>query len=210
MVNFAQQPVFTILDQLPSILFFSTYTLLILFWAEIIHHARNQSLSFPQKLRPIFISTNMVVYLILIGFWLLLFFFPLNADIIDVVANIFLAGISLVAAIGFVIYGGWLYVMLKRFPIDSIGRKSKLKEVGWVTVICTTCFTVRAGLIVYGTLVNVDAEYYFVGTYFLLVEILPSFLVLWILRKIPPKKTDMANENYRNVEKSNLLNDVVN
>jgi hypothetical protein len=33
------------------------------------------------------------------------------------------------AAIGFAFYGGRLYFMLKQFPIELKGRRSKLKEV---------------------------------------------------------------------------------
>jgi len=189
MVNFENYPVFTILDTLPSILFFSTYTLLILFWAEIIHHARNQSLSFPQKLRPIFMTINMVVYLILVACWLLLFFLYNHTFVIDIAVNAFLSVIYLCAAAGFVVYGGRLYIMLKQFPIESRGRRSKLKEVGWVTIICTTCFVTRAGLLIFSTVDRaIDVNDLFIGGYYFIVEILPSALVLFILRKLPPKR----------------------
>jgi hypothetical protein len=55
----------------------------------------------------------------------------------------FLATVSLCAAIGFVLYGGRLFLMLQRFPIESRGRKKKLREVGMVTSICAACFTFR-------------------------------------------------------------------
>jgi len=191
MAQFAKHPAFTILDQLPAVLFFSTYTLLILFWAEIIHHARNQSISFPQKLRPIFMSINMVLYLVLIAFWLVLFIFNSQQKYIDDALNGFLASIFLFAAFGFILYGGRLYVMLKQFPIESRGRRSKLKEVGWVSVICTTCFTLRAALLIYSTISQkIDARFWFVGAYYVVVEVLPSSLVLFILRKLPPKRED--------------------
>jgi hypothetical protein len=55
----------------------------------------------------------------------------------------FLASVSLCAAVGFVLYGGRLFLMLQRFPIESRGRKKKLREVGMVTSICAACFTFR-------------------------------------------------------------------
>jgi len=195
MVNFENYPVFTILDTLPSILFFSTYTLLILFWAEIIHHARNQSLSFPQKLRPVFMTINMLVYLILVGCWLLLFFLYNHTYVIDIAVNVFLSVIYLCAGAGFVVYGGRLYIMLRQFPIESRGRSSKLKEVGWVTIICTTCFVLRAALLIFSTVDRaMDVNDLFIGGYYFVVEILPSALVLFILRKLPPKR-DPHKEN---------------
>jgi len=197
MVNFENYPVFTILDTLPSILFFSTYTLLILFWAEIIHHARNQSISFPQKLRPIFMTINMVVYLLLVACWLLLFFFYNHTHTIDIVVNIYLSLIYLGAAAGFIIFGGRLYIMLKQFPIESRGRRSKLKEVGWVSVVCTSCFTIRTGLLMYSTInQTVDVNDFFILTYYLVVEVIPSALVLFILRKLPPKRDRLVNATY--------------
>jgi len=189
MVNFVNDPAFTILDTLPSALFFSTYTLLILFWAEIIHHARNQSLSFPEKLRPVFMAINMIVYMVLIAFWLLLFFMPRQIFLLDLVLNLFISAIFTLASIGFVIYGGRLYFMLKQFPIESRGRSSKLQEVGWVTIICTTCFLVRVALLIYGSLSqNIDARDVYIVAYYVVVEVVPSLLVLYILRKLPPRK----------------------
>ena len=59
----------------------------------------------------------------------------------------FLAVVSAGAAAGFVLYGGRLFLMLRRFPIESRGRRKKLREVGLVTTICATCFLLRcAGL----------------------------------------------------------------
>jgi len=207
MVNFENYPVFTILDTLPSILFFSTYTLLILFWAEIIHHARNQSLSFPQKLRPIFMTINMLVYLVLVACRLLLFFLYNYTFFIDIAVNAFLSVIYLCAAAGFVIYGGKLYIMLRQFPIESRGRSSKLKEVGWVTIICTTCFILRASLLIFSTVDRtIDVNDFFIGGYYFVVEILPSTLVLFILRKLPPKRDSTKTPNHPNQHHSNNFN----
>lgn len=60
-----------------------------------------------------------------------------------VLTDIFLASISVAAAIGFILYGGRLFMMLQRFPIESRGRRKKLQEVGLVTSICAGCFSFR-------------------------------------------------------------------
>lgn len=61
-VQLADPPVVqAVLTDLPGLLFFSTYTLLVLFWAEIYHQARSLPTS---KLRPIFVTANAIVYLI--------------------------------------------------------------------------------------------------------------------------------------------------
>lgn len=61
-VSHAHEPVIqAVLLDLPGLLFFSTYTLLVLFWAEIYHQARSLPTS---KLRPIFVTANAVVYIV--------------------------------------------------------------------------------------------------------------------------------------------------
>ena len=50
-----------ILLDLPGLLFFSTYTLLVLFWAEIYHQARSLPLG---MLRPVFLGFNVLVYVV--------------------------------------------------------------------------------------------------------------------------------------------------
>jgi Protein of unknown function (DUF1084) len=67
-VQLADPPVVqAVLTDLPGLLFFSTYTLLVLFWAEIYHQARSLPTS---KLRPIFVTANAVVYLIqVLDYW---------------------------------------------------------------------------------------------------------------------------------------------
>lgn len=43
----------------PGLLFFTTYTLLVLFWAEIYHQARSMPTG---SLRPMFVAFNVLVY----------------------------------------------------------------------------------------------------------------------------------------------------
>jgi hypothetical protein len=215
----------------PGLLFFTTYTLLVLFWAEIYHQARSMPTG---SLRPIFIAFNALVYAIQVGWgpaghgvwgWVcgeqradaeercrcccvmpgaqrvcapcslpalvlphaarlhavlrlpycFTFHTPCSPDpmhccvaaaccpplqgglwaletlaqgdsaahLSHMLSAAFLAAVSLAAAVGFLVYGGRLFLMLQRFPIESRGRKKKLREVGLVTAICAACFTLR-------------------------------------------------------------------
>ncbi|KAK6149770.1 hypothetical protein DH2020_017295 [Rehmannia glutinosa] len=100
---------------------------------------------------------------------------------------------SFIAALGFLLYGGRLFFMLRRFPIESKGRRKKLHEVGSVTAICFTCFLIRCFVVVLSAF-DLDASLDVLDhpvlnlIYYTLVEILPSVLVLYILRKLPPKR----------------------
>lgn len=58
-----------VLLDLPGLLFFSTYTLLVLFWAEIYHQARSLPTA---SLRPMFVLANAVAYAVQICLWLFL------------------------------------------------------------------------------------------------------------------------------------------
>ncbi|XVE74507.1 hypothetical protein DITRI_Ditri12bG0022600 [Diplodiscus trichospermus] len=127
-----------ILLDLPSLAFFTTYALLVLFWAEIYYQARAVS---TDGLRPSFFTINTVVYSIQIVMWLALWW--KYSPVLVILSKMFFAGVSLFASLGFLLYGGRLFLMLQRFPVESKGRRKKLQEVGYVTTICFSCFLVR-------------------------------------------------------------------
>ncbi|XP_020248300.1 tobamovirus multiplication protein 3-like [Asparagus officinalis] len=176
-----------ILD-MPSLLFFTSYALLVLFWAEIYYQARAVS---TDGLRPTFYMINCVVYAIQVVLWILLWWKPVQVML--VISKIYFAGVSLFAALGFLLYGGRLFLMLRRFPVESKGRRKKLQEVGYVTTICFSCFLVRCIMMFFNAFdkaANLDVLNHPILNFlfYMLVEILPSSLVLFILRKLPPKR----------------------
>ncbi|KAJ4959819.1 hypothetical protein NE237_019729 [Protea cynaroides] len=173
---------------MPSLAFFTTYALLVLFWAEIYYQARAVS---TDGLRRSFCTINAVVYGIQIVLWLILWWKPI--PVVLILSKIFFAGVSLFAALGFLLYGGRLFLMLQRFPVESKGRRKKLQEVGYVTTICFSCFLVRCIMVCFNAFdkaADLDVLNHPVLNliYYVLVEILPSSLVLLILRKLPPKR----------------------
>ncbi|RCV46832.1 hypothetical protein SETIT_9G563000v2 [Setaria italica] len=123
--------------------------------------------------------------------WLLMWWKPVQAVVI--LSKLFFAATSLFAAFGFLLYGGRLFLMLQRFPVESKGRRKKLNEVGYVTTICFGCFLIRCIMMCFSAfdkeadldVLNHPILNFF---YYLLVEIVPSSLVLFILRKLPPKR----------------------
>ncbi|CAL9775452.1 tobamovirus multiplication protein 1-like [Musa acuminata AAA Group] len=181
--------VFTLaLLDLPGLLFFSTYTLLVLFWAEIYYQARSLA---TDKLRIVYICVNVVIYVIQFCIWIYLWIN--DSNIIELIGKIFIAAVSFIAALGFLLYGGRLFLMLRRFPIESKGRRKKLHEVGSVTAICFTCFLVRCfvvGLSAFDANASLEVLDHPILDliFYLMTEILPSALVLYILRKLPPKR----------------------
>lgn len=173
---------------LPGLLFFSTYTLLVLFWAEIYRQAR----SLPtDKLKIVYGLVNGGVYFIQVCLWIYLW--VNDNSLWETIGKIFVAVVSFSAALGFLLYGGRLFFMLRRFPIESKGRRKKLHEVGSVTAVCFTCFVIRClvvGLSAFDSDASLDVLDHPVLNviYYMFAEILPSALVLYILRKLPPKR----------------------
>lgn len=205
-VVFALQPelqnvssyVRAILLDFPGLLFFSTYTLLVLFWAEIYY----QALSKPtENLKRTFVGINAAVYAAEVSMWLYSYSGGgAHKDIGRQISGIFLALLSFAAASAFLLYGGRLFFMLQRFPIDSRGRRSKLQEVGLVTSICATCFLFRSFMVARSAFDREHADLDVLGhpvlnlLYYSGAEIIPSALVLYILRKLPPKRSQEGYE----------------
>jgi hypothetical protein len=183
-----------VLFDLPGLLFFTTYTLLVLFWAEIYHQARSMPTG---SLRPIFIAFNALVYAAQGGLWTYesMAASEQQQHVSRWLSAAFLACVSLAAAVGFLLYGGRLFLMLQRFPIESRGRKKKLREVGLVTTICAIAFGLRATMVALSAIDAQDLDLDIMThpllniLYYGLVEILPSACVLYILRKLPPKRS---------------------
>uniref|UniRef100_A0A0D9WUJ9 THH1/TOM1/TOM3 domain-containing protein n=1 Tax=Leersia perrieri TaxID=77586 RepID=A0A0D9WUJ9_9ORYZ len=209
-----------VLLDLPGLLFFSTYILLVLFWAEIYHQVlanathvfnipfsyflrifiqwmiwvtlRDLARSLPtDKLRIIYVAVNSVIYVIQVCIWVYL---GINDNsLVELVSKIFIVVVSFVALLGFSVYGGRLFFLLRRFPIESKGRQKKLYEVGTVTAICCVCFLIRC-IVVALSAFDPDVSLEVLDHpildlfYYMLTEILPSALVLFILRKLPPKR----------------------
>jgi hypothetical protein len=137
------------------------------------------------------LGINAVIYIVQAALWVYLWWRP--SPWLLTVSKLFFAGVSLVAAGGFLLYGGRLFLMLRRFPIESKGRRKKLREVGCVTAICFTCFTIRSVIMsfsIFNKEANLDVLDHPIlnAIYYTLTEIIPSALVLYILRKLPPKR----------------------
>ncbi|GAB4843615.1 Tobamovirus multiplication protein 3 [Ancistrocladus abbreviatus] len=170
---------------MPNLMLFTTYALLVLFWAEIYYQARCMSID---GLRPSFFAINGVIYFIQIALWGLWWWVPI--PVLVIMSKMFFGIVSLFAALGFLLCGLRLFWMIKRVPVESNARRKKLQEVGYVTGICFSCSVVRCGMICFNAfdraadLVVLDRPVLSM-VYYLLVEILPVSLVLFILSKLP-------------------------
>ena len=129
LLNFAA---FTSLSDLASLLYFSSYTILILFWAEIINQAQHRPPSSIRRLRVGFLILNIAVYLLQLCLWVLLMTIgqeTSNRSTISQVDNVFYGIIALGFALGFLGFGGRLFFLILHFPVESSAKGKKLTQV---------------------------------------------------------------------------------
>ncbi|KAI7985094.1 Tobamovirus multiplication protein 1 [Camellia lanceoleosa] len=162
----------------------------------------NSIFSYLKKLRPAYFILNGAIYFTQMGknckvcIWIYIRLGQSHAAV--EFSKIFFSVICFCTALGFLIYGGRLFFMLRRFPIESTGRRKKLHEVSvngsrLVTGICCTCFLIRCFVVTLSAF-DEDADVDVLNhpilnfVYYMTVEIFPSALVLFILRKLPPRR----------------------
>ncbi|KAI7751044.1 hypothetical protein M8C21_032064 [Ambrosia artemisiifolia] len=142
-------------------------------------------------LKATYTRVNVGVYVIQACVWI--YRWLDDRSMVHFVGKLFLAVVSFMAALGFLLYGVRLFFMLRRYPVESEGKRRKLHEVGSVATICFTFFVVRYFVDVlsaFDSEVSLDV----LGRpvlnliFYMLAEVLPSALVLFILRKLPPKR----------------------
>lgn len=144
-------------------------------------------------MRPYFVRLNIGVYAIEIILWIFSIF-GFAEDLPRYLSAAFLTVVQLGAVVGFLVYGCRLFTMLRRFPIESRGRRKKLQEVGSITVICSLIFAIRAILLVLFIFDERDFDIDLMQdallniVFYVLTEILTAILVLSILHRLPPKQ----------------------
>ncbi|KAJ8433928.1 hypothetical protein Cgig2_001857 [Carnegiea gigantea] len=127
-------------------------------------------------IRPTYYIVNGAVYLVEIMLWICL---GLSKSTVALqAARVVLSVVSLIVALGFSIYGVRLFFILRSFPMESKGRQKKLHEAA-ISAFLDDDLSLE-----------VDAMTQPLGDllYYMTVEIVPSALVLFILRKLPPKR----------------------
>ena len=200
----------------PCLLFFTAYALLVLFWAEMYYRARGKQGVSPRRA---FVGANLFIYVTLGTLWI-------AGGVVDrrsaeynsdthTILQTTAAGIIAVSALAiaalFLKYGGSLWIMLRRFPPTAKGRRKKLREIGVVTSICVLCFSARAAAVIAeavfleentktknggGFLDQTHPKTPFADVaYYVACELFPAVTALFVLRKLPPKAREGASRD---------------
>ena len=164
LLSYYRKILLTVLNNLPGLLFFSTYNLLIAYWAEILDRVQNPAVRRSAVIHPFFVVANVLIYVAEIALWTIWatksakpwsYKNPWTLWTLRAQLSMF-ALIYFVASLGFLFFGTRLVALLRRVENANGGQrgvynnvvKRRLREVGVLTAICTTSFLLRTGMIV--------------------------------------------------------------
>eukprot|EP01095_Lingulamoeba_sp_RSL-Kostka_P013202 TRINITY_DN5413_c0_g1_i1.p1 TRINITY_DN5413_c0_g1~~TRINITY_DN5413_c0_g1_i1.p1 ORF type:complete len:277 (-),score=21.60 TRINITY_DN5413_c0_g1_i1:151-981(-) len=188
------------LGGLPGYIFFSTYFLLVIFWAVLFYRAHDSNQKIKRNMLIFYSLLNIIIYFIWGSLIISMIIFNSDIDLIHHIEATYASLLNIVACIGCAIYGTLIYYKLKMQPIISGPSLSLSKRIGILTIICTICFFIRSILILCdlfifkSPVINLISKIIFQ----LFCEALPIFLILFVLYFDPLTK--------KNKDKSKILN----
>lgn len=193
------------LSTYPAFIFFSCYFIIVFRWIEIYHTflennlPDNTSSISPDKLRSIFYLTNIFMYMIVLLLTALDFIFGESAtkqstilptDITPYELALLLLDslMYVVITLLFLWYGGRVCLTLQLTPVmDPHARKKLLLRLRMLSILCSLCFMVRAGIVMWSLNHDISAHWWVEPLYFLTLEILPLVIMLRMLHVNPRK-----------------------
>jgi len=179
-----------ILNASPSFLFFSDYLIILFLWAEIYHNTQDEGLGI-SKLRPTFVAINLIMYCVVALLYVLDFvLFPEHqyenvAHTVDTIQKIVMTidvGTYLMTSLAFLVYGSRIYLKFSAIPIYSKKRQEILRKIQAITCLVALCFLTRVIIVYLGAFKwNMSKLWWFDGTYYVCLELLPIALMLHLL-----------------------------
>eukprot|EP00736_Rhodelphis_marinus_P007884 Rmarinus@m.23197 len=176
---------FYILHDLPLLVMFLTFTMLIVFWTVLHDHAVGTSSSVFVQTFLMWLNASVVVTFGIL--WILMVALSdSSAEHIVTVSGIILSALYLLIAVGFALYGLRLRFIRLRSVQAILSRK--FREAGAVAVVFTVMFLTRSVLVFVSyrittlSLTSVTLVLYYCG-----VEILPCSLLIYVLRELPAR-----------------------
>eukprot|EP01116_Phalansterium_solitarium_P025029 TRINITY_DN9383_c0_g1_i1.p1 TRINITY_DN9383_c0_g1~~TRINITY_DN9383_c0_g1_i1.p1 ORF type:complete len:289 (+),score=38.90 TRINITY_DN9383_c0_g1_i1:73-939(+) len=197
-------PVNTMLNMMPSFLYFSDYLIILFLWVEIYHNETSQT--DVMQMRTVFFVFSILTYVVVVALLVINYVFH-NSEYTDYVGVhtlteklIMMLDVSLYLslAFGFLIYGFliWRRVVVGT-PILRQSTKSVLRKIQLITAIVSLCFMVRAGIVIWETfyMPNFSSYWYTDLAYFVGLEFIPLLLMLFVLHREPSRSTNHLQEN---------------
>jgi len=179
---------FSVMSDLGEMFFFFAFSLLGLFWAEIHYNTSKKLDVFERRIKPIFFSVLGTFIIVELCCWILLFVLPDKYN----------DGVNLGHDVGYLVVYGLCTVFTLVFshrvfhrvyytPLSSSARSKKLTELVLVTAGCMLFLVFHA---VTTILYAIGDDMHDIGFVWLTVigfvcEVIPSLLLLFVLRTIP-------------------------
>jgi len=188
---------FAFLNLTGDTLFFMAYFMLLLFWVELYQSMNGQVSFFARYRRSIFAVCFVVLAFLIISVTIMFTPIPDVTQIARMNAVVRISGVIIsvlffITAIGFFYCGIKLIRLLRNSVVFSLKKRRIVVKIGIVAALCTICFLVRAGLLLYSVVENPEtaAERFNVPpwimvVYYFLLEVIPTLLMLFLLRKLP-------------------------
>lgn len=170
----------------PRLLLLATMLLLLLFWAEVLGRLKHLPAT---RLRPLALALALLLLTLHLTAWTLMLTLPALSYRLHLVAveTLVSASLSFLTALLFLLTGITLWILLRAFPPEAPGRTQKLWEVALVTAVCVSALGVRGSLLTASLVQHgLDSSLWVLVGYYASSELLPSALLLTILRKLPP------------------------
>ncbi|GAB9462689.1 Tobamovirus multiplication protein 3-like [Globisporangium polare] len=198
----AERDLFYIMDQLPILALFAIYALLMQFWAEVYYNAVDQIVILSTFVKPMVKVLIAIVLFVQTLFWVFYAsawrseraFFTKSQAILNM-------EMFLIVTTGFIYYGRKAYVELRSVPVELGIRSRKLKELAYMTCICTSCFMTRCALqIVLSTekkQLHDSSTWFIVFVYYALLEIFPAISILYFNRRLPLRRRSRGSSGNR-------------
>jgi len=186
--DFAMNSFIYLLNFFPSLTYISGYLVVLFCWARIYHNSyeSNDPLKF----------SNMRVALIIINIAMYITFFALftvciivdppenkNPNSLTYKAVQFLdSALFLGASLGFVVYALLIQSKMKGAGLYSHFNTMVKQKIHWITATVVIAFILRAGLIIWDSFVVISDEYYVEPLYYIFLELIPLWMMVYILR----------------------------
>jgi len=181
-LNSSPIAVYYLLSEWPIYIFFSIFTLMIFFWAEVIHFWHLGSNAFLTKLRIPLIATNVVLYLVFIC--ILISFFRVDVEAqkqLRMAYQLIIAIVCLFLIAGVAVFGGKLW-LFKRNSVAKLQREKakRMKKFSIVLAVSMVSLLLQVAFLLVNTFSTIkDIKVAII--YSFIVELLPCaiFLVLF-------------------------------
>eukprot|EP00940_MAST-03C_sp_MAST-3C-sp2_P002357 g2357.t1 len=177
------------LSSIPGLCFFTTFCVLVAYWAELYYAASGDVDVYRKKIRPL-------VLFLVAGSWSFYFVFLFLSDkhmrkryraVLDGYFSLALFVIGTAVTV----FGFRALSILKAVPVERDIRLPRLNELWTLTVLCVIAFFTRCIVAVVVAVVDgneiTEIEWYCLATaYYVILEVTPLAALLWYQRRLPP------------------------